>query len=150
METKQLGKILVLKLSSPKSIFYFLEIHLIGLLRLLFLILKLLSPFLQQGIIALTYAKVILTKLDSVQNSSSFVLYILENWNKSLRNIRNSPKKCLTLMQRHGLRRDLISGPNNPTIVASIHTDCATKLPIVATIQLVASWHNRCVLKRQS
>jgi hypothetical protein len=73
----------------------------------------------RQGIIALTYAKVILTKLDGDQNSSSFVLYILENWNKSLRNIRNSPKKCLTLMQRHGLRRDLNSGPNNP-----IHTAC--------------------------
>ncbi len=28
---------------------------------------------------ALTYAKVILTKLEGVQNSSSFVLYILEN-----------------------------------------------------------------------
>jgi hypothetical protein len=33
----------------------------------------------QQGIIALTYAKVIITKLDGFQNSSSFVLYILEN-----------------------------------------------------------------------
>jgi hypothetical protein len=35
--------------------------------------------FVQQGIIALTYAKVILTKLDGVQNSFSLVLYILEN-----------------------------------------------------------------------
>jgi hypothetical protein len=33
-------------------------------------------------------------------------------------------------MQRHGLRRESNPDPNNPTIVASIHTDCATKLPI--------------------
>jgi ABC-type multidrug transport system ATPase subunit len=37
-------------------------------------------------------------------------------------------------MQRHGLRQKLNLGPNNPTIVASIHTDFATKLPIVATL----------------
>jgi hypothetical protein len=33
-------------------------------------------------------------------------------------------------MQRYGLRWELNPGPNNPTVVASIHTDGATKLLI--------------------
>jgi hypothetical protein len=38
-------------------------------------------------------------------------------------------------MQRHGLRRESNPDPNNPTIVASIHTDCATKQQLVALLR---------------